>query len=323
VVVADEDGSVIGGAIALFRPRAAVARLYSIAVAPHAGGRGIGAMLLAAAEEAAVARDCHIMRLEVRETNAAAIARYRKSGYREFGRRLGYYEDGGDALRFQKRLLPGVEVLKAAPPYFHQTSEFTCGPACVMMALGWADSGFRPDPALEFQLWREATMIFMTKGHGGCGPFGLAVALKRRGLLPEVYVNRLGPYFLDTVVGENKRRVMRLMQAQFRSEAAALDIPSHLTPLSESDLMAALDAGSVAIVLVSGYQMIPRKVPHWVFAFGREGRQILVHDPSAINDEDGMTAATYAASWPTFERMTRVGAEALTAAIVIGKGPPQ
>ena len=37
-------------------------------------------------------------------TNQAAIARYRKSGYREFGRHAAYYEDGGDALRFEKRL---------------------------------------------------------------------------------------------------------------------------------------------------------------------------------------------------------------------------
>ena len=67
-------------------------------------GRGVGPMLLAAAEEAALARDCRSIRLEVHETNHAAIARYRKSGYREFGRLRRYYEDGGDALRFEKRL---------------------------------------------------------------------------------------------------------------------------------------------------------------------------------------------------------------------------
>jgi Peptidase_C39 like family len=45
-----------------------------------------------------------------------------------------YYEDGGDALRFEKRLVPNLRAL--APPYFHQTTEFTCGPACIMMAQG-------------------------------------------------------------------------------------------------------------------------------------------------------------------------------------------
>src|SRR5947209_13461225 len=155
VMVAEQDGDLAGTAIVLFRPRSAVARLYSIAVAPHIGGRGVGPMLLAAAEAAAIARDCGSIRLEVHETNHAAISRYRKSGYREFGRRVGYYEDGGDALRFEKRLVPDPKLLATAPPYFHQTVEFTCGPACIMMALAWADRSFQPEPASEFRLWRE------------------------------------------------------------------------------------------------------------------------------------------------------------------------
>src|SRR5581483_4060300 len=204
--------------------------LYSIAVAPHMGGRGLGAMLLKAAEDAALARDCRSIRLEVHETNAAAISRYRKSGYRQFGRHARYYEDGGDALRFEKRLAPDIAGLKAAPPYMHQSTDFTCGPACIMMALGWADPEFQPSPALEFQLWREATTIFTGSGPGGCEAYGLALAIKRRGLQPEIYVSRPGPYFLDTVRSAEKRRVMQVTQADFRRQAEALDIPSHPIP---------------------------------------------------------------------------------------------
>jgi ribosomal protein S18 acetylase RimI-like enzyme len=40
----------------------------------------------------------------VHVTNHRAISRYHKTGYQEFGRRQGYYEDGGDALRLQKSL---------------------------------------------------------------------------------------------------------------------------------------------------------------------------------------------------------------------------
>src|SRR6516162_4064436 len=65
VIVADDEGRLAGTAIVLFRPRSNAARLYSIAVAPHMGGRGIGPMLLEAAEAAAVARDRIAMRLEV------------------------------------------------------------------------------------------------------------------------------------------------------------------------------------------------------------------------------------------------------------------
>ena len=100
-------GTLAGTAIVLFRPRSAAARLYSIAVAPHMSGRGVAPMLLAAAEDAARMRGCTSIRLEVHVTNHPAISRYRKSGYQEFGRRRAYYEDGGDALRFQKPIAPG------------------------------------------------------------------------------------------------------------------------------------------------------------------------------------------------------------------------
>jgi ribosomal protein S18 acetylase RimI-like enzyme len=322
VIVAEEQCRLAGTAIVLFRPRSAVARLYSIATAPHMGGRGVGAMLLKAAEDAALARDCRNMRLEVHETNAAAISRYRKSGYRQFGRHARYYQDGGDALRFEKQLVPDLAGLKKAPRYFHQSTDFTCGPAGIMMALGWADPAFEPTPALEFRLWREATTIFTASGPGGCEVYGLAVTIRRYGLQPEIYVSRPGPYFLDTVRSTEKRRVMQVTQADFRREAEALDIPSHRIPAGESVLMGAFDAGNVAIVLVSGYHMVRRGPPHWVFAFGREGRHVLVHDPAAIRNDQGMALApeTYAVPWTAFEPMTRVGRDRLSAAIVIRKG---
>ena len=323
VLVAHENGELSGVAIVLFRRGSLAARLYSIAVAPHAGGRGVGTKLLAAAEAEALARGCRVMRLEVHHTNHAAIARYRKSGYREFGRLRRYYEDGGDALRFEKRLMPDTAALRNAPPYFHQSTEFTCGPACIMMALAWADPKFKPAPALEFALWREATTIVSGSGPGGCDPYGMAVALRHHGLWPEIYVSRPGFYFLEAVHSADKRRVMQVTQAEFQEEARALDIPSHLAPVNESVLMGAFDSGSVAIVLVSGYHMIPIGVPHWIFAFGRNGRHVLMHDPAAIRDDQGMAAAaeTYALPWSAFERVIHVGRERLSAAIVIRKGP--
>jgi ribosomal protein S18 acetylase RimI-like enzyme len=315
-------GRVAGCAVVLFRPASTIARLYSIAVDPRSGGCGVGPALLDGAEEAALARDCSTLRLEVHESNARAIARYRKAGYREFGRYPGYYADKGNALRFEKRLVPRLPRRAKAPPSFHQTTEFTCGSACMMMALAWAYRSFRPSPACEFELWREASTIFMTSGMGGCEPYGLAVTLKRRGLSPEIYVSRRGPYFIDTVEHPDRKRVMRLTQEQFRRDAEALAIPTHLTPPRESVLMEELGQGAAAIVLVAGYHMVRRKIPHWVFAFGREGRYVLVHDPAAIRDDQGIAAAaeTYAVPWTAFARMTRYGRENLSAAVLIRKG---
>src|SRR5256885_14702252 len=118
---------------------------------------------------------------------------------------------------------------------------------------------------------------------------------------------------------------MQLTQQDFQREAKVLDIPSHLTPVNESVLMRAFDAGSVAIVLVSGYHMVPRGRPHWIFAFGHDGHHILMHDPAAVRDEQGAARApeTYAVTWPAFGRMIHVGGDRLSAAIVIRKGPSQ
>lgn len=104
LLVAENDGAIAGYALVLYPPRSPLARLYSIAVAPHMSRRGVGPLLLAAAEHAARRRGRRTMRLEVHDHNSRAIARYEQSGYRLFGRHCDYYGDHGDALRFAKPL---------------------------------------------------------------------------------------------------------------------------------------------------------------------------------------------------------------------------
>jgi ribosomal protein S18 acetylase RimI-like enzyme len=108
LIVAEEGGKFAGYVLVLYPPHSKAARLYSIAIAPHIAGRGVGPKLLAAAEEAAKRRRRRAMRLEVHEHNTRAIARYEKSGYRLFGRHHDYYDDHGDALRFEKTLRRSV-----------------------------------------------------------------------------------------------------------------------------------------------------------------------------------------------------------------------
>jgi ribosomal-protein-alanine N-acetyltransferase len=102
-----EEGAVLGYALVLVRAGTRPARLYSIAVDRRQRGRGLGAALLADAERAARRFGRDRLRLEVRADNAAAIALYEGNGYRRFGRHEAYYEDGGDALRFEKALPQG------------------------------------------------------------------------------------------------------------------------------------------------------------------------------------------------------------------------
>jgi len=101
-----------------------------------------------------------------------------------------------------------------------------------------------------------------------------------------------------------------------------LKIPIHLASLGESALIETFEQGVAAIVLVSGYRMVRRNVPHWVFVFGRDGRHILVHDPAAPRDAHSSATGqeTYAVPLSEFDRMARFGRDELRAAILIRKG---
>ncbi len=324
LVAIDPEGVLTGYALVLFRAGTALARLYSIAVDPACLKSGIGTTLITAAENEAEARGCILLRLEVRADNTPAIALYKRRGYRQFGRYLDYYQDHMDALRFEKRLIHHVRSpADSSPPYFEQTLDFTCGPACIMMALAWADPAIKPARTLELRLWREATTIYMTSGLGGCEPYGLAVTLARRGLKPELRLSGEGPFFLDSVRSDEKRTVMRLSQEDFRDEAQALDVPVRLEPVGAAGLIQAIDEGAIAIVLVSGFRMFAKKVPHWVLAHGHDDRHIFVHDPWVETDdfETRSSAANLPIPLAEFDRMARYGKDGLRAAIIIRKGP--
>src|SRR5690606_28536646 len=134
IFVAQAGDEVVGDAIVLFRSGFKTARLYSMIVSPAWRGRGVARSLLAAAEAAARERGSVSLRLEVREDNRPAIALYRNHGYEVVGAASDYYEDGGGAIRMRKRFMPGGATLLGVP-YYPQSLDFTCGPACLMMAM--------------------------------------------------------------------------------------------------------------------------------------------------------------------------------------------
>ena len=69
------------------------AELETIAVVPAAQRRGIGARLLAALFDYLKKSQISEVMLEVRESNRTARAFYASTGFRETGRRAGYYHE--------------------------------------------------------------------------------------------------------------------------------------------------------------------------------------------------------------------------------------
>jgi [ribosomal protein S18]-alanine N-acetyltransferase len=79
--------------------------VLTVATAPDARRRGVGAALVRAALAAASAARCRAVLLEVRRGNTPAIALYRAHGFSAVGLRRRYYQDNDeDALLMTLRL---------------------------------------------------------------------------------------------------------------------------------------------------------------------------------------------------------------------------
>ena len=316
-----EDGKdVLGYVMLLFHSGTSLARLYSLAVRPGHQGKGIGHKLLEAAEQAAQEHDCISLRLEVRRDNSQGINFYRKSGYKQFGKIVAdYYEDHMDALRFEKLLAPNLKPDLAKVPYYQQTLEFTCGPSALLMAMNALDKSVPLDRTQELRLWRESTTIYMTSGHGGCGPYGLALAAIHRGFDVEVFVNETGVMFVDSVRSEDKKEVMKLVQEDFVKELSGLPVKIHYGALTVDDLEKHFYAGGIPVVLISSYRIYKEKFPHWVVVTGFDERYIYVHD--SFVDPGLNKTVTDVMNMPIlrseFQRMARYGKAGQKAALII------
>ena len=310
----------LGYVMLLFSRGTSLARLYSIAVSEAARGMGLGRELVRAAEEVARRNGCADLRLEVRRDNPASLALFRGMGFREFGTIEDYYEDHMGALRLQKSLAPGPDPALVRAPYYAQTLDFTCGPAALMMAMRALNPALKLDRRLELRLWREATTIFMTSGHGGCGPYGLALAAARRGHAVELLVRDSGVAFFDSVRSEEKKRVMRLVQEDMVEELEQLRVPITQGAVNVAGLEAQFNDGRVPVVLISSVRIYAERFPHWVTVTGFDERFIYVHDP--LVDVDEGERALDSVNMPIlrrdFERMARYGRAGLQAAVIVG-----
>lgn len=319
LLVAESVQEILGYGLVWFHRGTRLARLYSLAVSPAARGRGIASRLLESLESEAAQQKRIFMRLEVAKPNQSAIALYERSGYRVFGEYSDYYHDHSDALRMQKKILNiPVEQIARKTPWYQQTTEFTCGPASLMMAMASLDSRITPDQEMELDIWREATTIFMTSGHGGCHPLGLALAAHRRGFDARVTINNEHPLFIEGVRSEHKKEIMTLVHNQFVQKAKEAGIDVHYSDPGQEEIAGWLQNGSAVIMLISTYRLDGRKAPHWVTVTSIDDRCLYVHDPDPGEGEQLAIDCQYLPiSRSDFDSMSLFGSGRLRTAVVI------
>jgi len=173
----------------------------------------------------------------------------------------------------------------------------------------------------EIEIWREATTVFMgPKGaHGGCGAFGLALALHRRGFGPEVHVNHRGVLLARRTRSAELREVMTVVQARDLAEAKRRGIPIHYDRLTPEDLEAAAAEGAVPVVLCSTRLIHGYNVPHCIVVTGFKGEHVHINDPWVALDR-GKTAhdmTDIPLTRRDFDRMTCYGGERERAVVLV------
>ncbi len=320
--VVSQGGAAVGTAIVLWRKNATVGRLYSIVLDPAYQGKGLAQRLLAACERAAREEGCTRLSLEVRADNARAIRFYEREGFRALETLPAYYEDGTDGLKMWKRVEADVpDGIRLDLPYYPQTLEFTCGAASLMMAMKHYDPGLKLNRALELMLWKEATLIFMTSGLGGCGPFGLALAARRRGYGARVLLSSRRTPFLSSVRSEDKKEVVRLVHEQLRQQADASGVRAEYRDFSAEDVIEGLAHDEVPILLISTYRLHQVKAPHWVAVTGHDETYLYFHDPyEGFYVEDKLQAQHVRIPLAEFPKIRRYGKDVTKSVVFLSRG---
>lgn len=318
-ILEDKNG-VIGSACVLWRKSHSVARLYNLAIDPAYQGRGLGAKLLKECEIEAVRRECPRITLEVRQDNVNGIKFYEKQGYGIVAYMSDYYHDGTTGIKMAKIINRKIEPkIKFNIPYYPQSLDFTCGPACLMMGLNF----FRPEIefnlSLEMTLWKEATVIFMTSGLGGTDGYGLALSALNRGLSCHLVMSMDTTPMLKSVRTSNKRDIMKIVHGDMKRRSRKAGLNSAVFQYGIDDIVSALYRGLIPIAMISTYRLTGDRVPHWVIVTGFDKKNIYIHDPDIASYKKREAKARNIKIEKTeFLRMSRYGKEVYRCILFIG-----
>jgi predicted double-glycine peptidase len=205
-------------------------------------------------------------------------------------------------------------------PYYNQTTDFTCGPSSLLMAMKALDPKTDVSRIHELLLWREANTIFMgSDGPAGCGATGLALAAHRRGFDVEVWVSHRNTLLASRAKTRDRAKVMALLQQADLADMKRLKIPYRIGTRSIDQLRADMDDGAVPVVLVSMDYIHKDPTAHWVVVTGIDADSVTVNDPW-ISRNLGYTRRTmrdYVVPRAAFDAMTAYGPKKERAVVLL------
>lgn len=168
----------------------------------------------------------------------------------------------------------------AADIYF-QTTEFTCGPACLMMAMAALDPAYKPGRLDELQIWRETNLIHMGEGPAGCGPHGLACAAIKRGFTAQIYESNAKDLFKPWANNEEEAQIQTMLASHDREKARQCGCPISEQALTK-DLVTKLIGENKQLITLTSLGL----EAHWVIVHDLVGNDVFIIDPYKAAQEE-------------------------------------
>ncbi len=166
-------------------------------------------------------------------------------------------------------------------PFHKQTSQFTCGPASLLMAMKFFQPALRLTKGLELDIWRESNLVESY----GTSKEGLAVAAARRGFSAFTMGISRKHSFIDEISHEIPsldRGVLELLYGDIRSKFHAMGLSNVNRPIKLQTLKALLTKSHIPLFLTSTSLFGGKEdLPHWVVLTGYSGDATYVNNPLA------------------------------------------
>lgn len=227
----------------------------------------------------------------------------------------------GPAAGYVRWLRDGTTT---APPYYGQTTHFTCGAVTALVAQAHAGAlaGEALDRQAELTLWRDATNFL------ACEPVGLGVAVRRAwpSSPVTVHLDTDRPVLLDHYP-ENDREWRALLQRASRTDAERTGVPIDPGRLSLTAIRDAIGRREHVLLLLSLAGMQGFDVPHWVLCHGVVPGAVVIDDPwaNATTGDTWVDAHLLPVPDTSLDTMSAIAPEGFRGAVAIGtpRGPDE
>jgi hypothetical protein len=162
----------------------------------------------------------------------------------------------------------GKATFRLSVPFYRQAVQFTCGPACLMMAMKFFQPSLHLTRELEFDIWREANLVECY----GASKEGLALAAAMRGF--EVYTmgRSLRHSFVDAIqdkIPNIDYAVLELFYNDTRKRFRSMSLKNKCAQIELATIRRILVRSHLPILLTSTSVFGEKEdLPHWVIVTG-------------------------------------------------------